>query len=292
MKNIIKLTGLISLVLFSILNSCRKDEVPTVTTSPVSNFTSFTSSRALCGGEIKDEGASTVIERGVCWSTSTNPTKSDNKTSDGAGAGSFTSTVIGLNQGTKYYIRAFATNSVGTGYGMVMSITTLTSNIPSNGLVAYFPFDGDADDKTLNANNGTVNGATLTNDRFSYAECAYYFDGVSNTITGNTNNWPLGNSSRTISIWVKLSTLPSNGENKLLLSYGPEIEHAINTLYFQYTQANEKRVFYGGFFDDIYSSFDYQIDTWYNVVGTFDGTYTKLYLNGELNGIKNSHSIL
>lgn len=63
--------------------------------------------------------------RGVCWSTNETPTITNNKTEDGADAGNFTSNIIGLELGTTYYIRAYATNSEGTSYGNEISFTTL-----------------------------------------------------------------------------------------------------------------------------------------------------------------------
>ena len=98
--------------------------VPELTTSQVS---SVTDSSALCGGTITSDGGSTVTARGVCWGTNNTPTTSDNKTSDGDGAGVFTSKISGLHPVTKYYIRAYATNSAGTGYGSAMSFTTPAS---------------------------------------------------------------------------------------------------------------------------------------------------------------------
>jgi uncharacterized protein (TIGR02145 family) len=92
-----------------------------LTTSAITNITGTS---ALCGGTITSEGTSTVIDRGVCWSTGTSPTIADNKTKDGAGAGTFISNISGLNITTTYYVRAYATNSEGTGYGMAMSFTT------------------------------------------------------------------------------------------------------------------------------------------------------------------------
>jgi hypothetical protein len=278
-----KLKRLITFILFvaliTIVHSCKKEKVPAVETSEI---TELSVTRVTCGGEITSEGTRTVTERGVCWSTNIAPTIADNKTVEGAGAGSFTSRITGLDNGTTYYVRAYATNSAGTGYGMAMAFTTLTSNIPSVGLVAYYPFEGNADDQTSNENDGIVNGATLATDRFGDQNCAYYFDGISNMITGTTNNWPLTNSSRTISVWFKLNSLPANGDNNLLINYGPEIEHCLNNLYLQYTVGNGKRVFYGGYFDDIYASYNYEIDTWYNVITTFDGTNATMYINNDL----------
>lgn len=87
---------------------------PTIgTTSP----TSIIDISASSGGNITDEGSSAVTARGVCWSTSSNPTISDSKTTDGSGTGTFVSDITGLSPETKYYIRSYATNSEETGYG-------------------------------------------------------------------------------------------------------------------------------------------------------------------------------
>ena len=69
---------------------------------------------------------------GVCWSTSQNPTVSDDHTTDGSGTGSFTSNLTNLTPGTTYYVRAYATNSMGTAYGSEESFTT-TAALPQDG---------------------------------------------------------------------------------------------------------------------------------------------------------------
>ncbi|MBO4542948.1 MAG: T9SS type A sorting domain-containing protein [Bacteroidales bacterium] len=101
--------------------------IPTLTTIITSNITSTT---AQSGGNITSDGGTTITARGVCWSTSQNPTINDNHTSDGSGAGSFTSTMAGLKANTVYYVRAYATNAMGTAYGNQITFTT-TANLPS-----------------------------------------------------------------------------------------------------------------------------------------------------------------
>ncbi|HEX2969983.1 MAG TPA: T9SS type A sorting domain-containing protein [Bacteroidales bacterium] len=88
--------------------------IPTISTSPVIDATITTAS---CGGNITSDGGSAIIERGVCWSTTINPTISNSKTSEGTSTGAFTSTITNLTTGVTYHIRAFATNCTGTGYG-------------------------------------------------------------------------------------------------------------------------------------------------------------------------------
>ena len=96
--------------------------IPTVTTNNVSSITTTT---AVCGGNVTYDGGLTVTARGVCWSTSPNPTVDNSKTTDGSGLGAFTSDITGLTEGVTYYVRAYATNEKGTAYGEERSFTTL-----------------------------------------------------------------------------------------------------------------------------------------------------------------------
>jgi uncharacterized protein (TIGR02145 family) len=95
---------------------------PTLTTTAAF---SITGTNATSGGNVTSDGGATVTARGVCWSTAQNPTTANSKTADGSGTGTFTSSIIGLTPNTPYYIRAYATNSVGTTYGTQVSFTTL-----------------------------------------------------------------------------------------------------------------------------------------------------------------------
>ncbi len=87
---------------------------PTVITNPVGNVTS---NSAMCWGRVTNDGGSQVVARGFCWCTQHNPTLDNDHTTDGNGVGSFVSTITGLNSATVYYIRAYATNEMGTAYG-------------------------------------------------------------------------------------------------------------------------------------------------------------------------------
>ena len=93
---------------------------PALTTSAVSMLSS---TAAGSGGNVTSDGGASVTARGVCWSTSLNPTTANSKTTDGSGTGSFASSLTSLTPGTTYYIRAYATNSAGTGYGSNVSFT-------------------------------------------------------------------------------------------------------------------------------------------------------------------------
>ena len=106
---------------------------------------------ASSGGTITSNGGATITASGVCWSSTSNtPTIVDTKTTDGLPAGTFTSTITGLTAGVTYHVRAYATNSVGTGYGPVQTFTsTATAVIPTigsslgGGVVAYVYQNGD-----------------------------------------------------------------------------------------------------------------------------------------------------
>ena len=93
-----------------------------VTTNEV---TAVATSTATSGGTVTSDGNAAVTARGVCWSTSQNPTISNSHTTDGNGTGSFTSSITGLTANTTYYVRAYATNENGTSYGEEKSFTTM-----------------------------------------------------------------------------------------------------------------------------------------------------------------------
>ena len=111
-------------------------------TLTTSELTEITATTAIGGGEITNDGGSSVTARGVCWSNTQNPTITDSKTNDGSGNGAFVSNLTGLLPDTLYYVRAYATNGVGTYYGNEVSFTTLWS--------CGKPFSDERDGKNYN----------------------------------------------------------------------------------------------------------------------------------------------
>lgn len=104
---------------------CKKEngKVPVVTTSVIS---AVTATGAHAGGIVTSDGGSPVTERGVCWNTIGEPTVADTKANDGSGGtGSFMANISGLTGNTTYYVRAYALNGAGVGYGEVKTFTTL-----------------------------------------------------------------------------------------------------------------------------------------------------------------------
>jgi hypothetical protein len=121
---------------------------------------------------------------------------------------------LGLTPNTSYTYRVYAYNSAGNSLQYSNEVTVSTQDsIPSwltNGLVAFYPFNGNANDESGNGNNGTVNGATLTTDRNGNVNKAYSFDGVNDNII--TNNITFSNGGDyTISLWVNLALGYQNG---------------------------------------------------------------------------------
>ena len=125
---------------------CLRDEdlanaseltIPVVTTKPVTNVSAIS---ATSGGNISSDGGTVVTVRGLCWSTTEDPTIDSSHTSNGNGVGSFASTMSGLVANTTYYVRAYATNAVGTGYGDNVVFTT--GGRPCEGVPTLTDYDG------------------------------------------------------------------------------------------------------------------------------------------------------
>ena len=130
MKKGLSLLALICVIsVFVLLQGCKKATVPILTTAEV---TGITINAAVSGGDITSDGDDEIIARGVCYNTSSNPSITDSKTSDGSGSGIFTSNLSGLQPATTYYIRAYATNSVGTSYGEEFIFNTKMADSEGN----------------------------------------------------------------------------------------------------------------------------------------------------------------
>jgi len=124
MKKLIKFSWVILMVVgFTMVTSCEKEAVlPTVTTADI---TSVTSNSAIGGGDVTSDGGAEISARGICYDKGNSmPTTNNSMTSDGTSIGSYTSTMSGLLPNTTYYVRAYATNKVGTSYGAVKEFKT------------------------------------------------------------------------------------------------------------------------------------------------------------------------
>ncbi|MCX6282493.1 MAG: hypothetical protein NTU51_11085 [Bacteroidetes bacterium] len=177
-----------SLAASLIFPGCSKDttptDVPKVPTIATTAVTNITSTNAVSGGTISQAGSSDIKSKGVCWSISQNPDTTATHTNEGAGQTTFTSNITNLIPNTVYYVRAYATNSAGVGYGNVLSFTTAQISCEN-----YITYEGKIYQTVLinsqcwfrqNLNVGTrINGdVTQTNNNVIEKHC--YNDEESN----------------------------------------------------------------------------------------------------------------
>lgn len=159
--------------------------------------------------------------------------------------------------------------------------------VPTNGLVGYWPFTGNANDESVNGNNGTVNGATLTTDRFAQSNKAYSFNSGNNISLPTSVAWA-NVTGVTFSAWAKFNSIASgNGGNTVLDLSDGSCDNCWSNR-FSIIQDNNSISFgregsvLGGF--TLSSSTTPQSGIWIHIVGTIDSTthIAKLYLNGTL----------
>ena len=180
MKKLIKLQSLCFIIII-ILFSCEPGEVPTLTTSALTNITGTT---ATGGGTITKGDLVMIVERGICWSKDNTPTIEDYRTIELGGSVTFISNMSYLDPATTYYVRAYVTNKAGTGYGNELSFITLgqeptVSTEPATNITA-----------TSAKLNGKVNANYIsTTVTFEYGTTTNYGQTVTatpNPVTGNS----------------------------------------------------------------------------------------------------------
>ncbi len=110
---------------------------PALATLTTNAATSVTNIAAISGGNITSDGGTPVTARGICWSTSPNPTVSNSTTNNGTGTGAFTSNISGLLGSTVYYVRSYAVNTTGIAYGNQVTFTTPVPTPPSLTTTAF-----------------------------------------------------------------------------------------------------------------------------------------------------------
>ena len=196
-----------------------------------------------------------------------------------------------LQTGTYYASQTI--NGCESSSRLAISITIkpiqIEDKIPTNGLIAYFPFSGNANDVSGNNSNGSVAGAVLTTDRFGNSNSAYSFNGTGSYIDATIASIPQGNAARTISGWFKTNT-PNPGENGdvCIFNYGAlsRFQRFGLTVYSKgYLETLTGPNAIG---DDFYvNNFNYLSNDWYFFAITYNGTKVSLYVNGVFVSEKN-----
>lgn len=172
------------------------------------NIFSILYTTATIDGNVSSDGGADVTERGICWSTTPNPTISNNKQSSGSGTGAFSVSLSNLSEGTTYYVRAYATNSEGTAYGEVISFKTKenTIEVVDGAIQAAFSVSAT---KKVYFSRGNLQYQASTNT-WRFAEHQYDMIGEANS-----------NISSTYSGWIDLfgwGTSGYNGKNPYMTS--------------------------------------------------------------------------
>jgi alpha-tubulin suppressor-like RCC1 family protein/Leucine-rich repeat (LRR) protein len=186
----------------------------------------------------------------------------------------------------KYY--ASQTNngceSSRTAVDITVTVTPISTPayVPTNGLLAYYPFNGNANDTSGNGYNGVVTGATLTIDRMGNANKAYSFDGLSSYIDAAIATIPQNNTPRTISGWFKTNT-PNYNEtsNTCIFNYG-NLSPAQRFSLCIYSKGYLNFITGSDFSNNDFGAQNNYLDNnWYFFTITYDGTKASLFVNGN-----------
>lgn len=156
----------------AIQTTIKAISAPTITTNTPANITA---NSATLGGNVTSDGGATVIERGIVFSTKTNPTIDDNRVTIGTGSGSYNKVITGLLFGTNYFVRAYAINVVGTSYGDEIQFTTPTT-IPSLSTDPITIFSDNA---------ANVGGMIISNGGNDLIQAGICYDTAPNPTTSN-----------------------------------------------------------------------------------------------------------
>lgn len=176
---------------------------------------------------------------------------------------------------------------------MLGTITIFAQNVPNyvptNGLVGWWPFNGNANDGSGNGNHGTVNGATLTADRNGLAYSAYSFDGLSNYIE-MPDNPSLGPANISLSMWFKITGNKSDQRLIRRRGYGFDVSYNLTYAYGSQAQNKLSTWFYIGNDKSYNPIVDNTLDNiWHNIILTYNGFDYIIYLDGNKISTSNSY---
>jgi hypothetical protein len=167
---------------------------------------------------------------------------------------------------------------------LVLGHISCQENI-NNGLVAYYPFDGDAKDHSGNDNHGVVDGPVLTTDRFDRENSAFHFDGEKATIEANVKGMPAIDSPQSFSWWFRIDTKPtfineSGADNMIALvdsGKGIGIQFGFRAPGYQ-TLGFDSWNWGGG---TLLEAEQPAVGKWHHCVYTYDGLHHIFYINGK-----------
>jgi uncharacterized protein (TIGR02145 family) len=186
----------ISLITTLVLSSCKKSS-PSIATISTNDVTSITGTTATSGGNVTTDGGNGVTERGICYSTTHSPTINNTKISNGSGTGTFVITLTGLVNNTTYYIRAYAINDAGIGYGQEVSFTTDFESI-SIGAQTWMKRNLDVSKYRNGDTIPQVTDAATWASLTTGAWCYYNNDPANGQTYGKLYNWYAVNDSRNL----------------------------------------------------------------------------------------------
>ena len=199
---------------------------------------------AQSGGSFLIPGDAPIIASGIVWNNTGNPTLTNytGKTGDGTVGGSFTSTLTGLSDTTLYYVRAYASNSNGTGYGKVLTFTTKMADPPA-----------------MSAPGNALN-----------------FDGADDyVILGNESNFDFEHA-MTVAAWIKVDTFTINWQAIVTKGDGSwRLQRYDTTNYVDFGTSGLSNV-------DLKGKTNVNDGNWHYIAGVFDGSEKYLYVDGQL----------
>jgi hypothetical protein len=248
-------------------NQCSATKTVTITQPTAVTATTTQTNVSTNGG---NNGSATVTVSGgtLPYAYSWAPTGGNSGTATGLVAGSYTCTITDANN--------CVTNQTVTITQPAPVSNCLPSYVPTNGLVGWWPFCGNANDESGNGNNGTVTGATLTTDRFGQANSAYLFSNSYievqplSTLNGATNF--------SLCAWVYLDPTASNGQN-YVLSRGWDYSNGFNL----YVNQNGAAQIINGFYTfQKFSTVQPMKGNWHQVVVSRSGSTVNFYMDGSL----------
>lgn len=249
-------------------------DIPEVVTMEVN---SITHNSVHCFGNVINDGGDEVTERGVCWGLSENPLLDGNYVAAGNGLGEYSTTINGLEPNTTYQVRAYAKNRKGTGFGTIISFTT-SSEIPSDGLVAYYPFNGNAIDETGNGHDGAIIGdVTLCEDRKGNMNAAFRFSGEPFNYISVEDAEDLHLNTFTLNAWV-YTDANDYGFNAHLICKGRDIIDGSYALQPHGVRAENS---YGGSNGAGIEGIP-EVRVWHMLTSTIQGDQAKFYIDGVL----------